>query len=83
MVNCSEVSCISARLPDFCANQDTDECIPGCVCRGGKVYDDNMRCVEKNTCPCYVETDGTAVGITDTIEKDCNIWLVFFLLTHS
>ncbi|XP_078090736.1 mucin-5AC-like [Mustelus asterias] len=52
------------------SNKLDSRCVPGCVCAGDLVEDDNGRCIAPEQCPCSYGGESHAAG--KTIQKDCN-----------
>jgi len=55
------------------------ECLPGCKCRGGSVYDRSVgpagSCVAPTECNCHFQ--GVVYPPQSTIAIDCNEWFVY------
>ncbi|XP_038667197.1 mucin-2-like isoform X3 [Scyliorhinus canicula] len=58
-------TCRSRSLPNL-----KSRCVPGCVCPGILVEDENGRCVAPEQCPCLFGGESHAAG--KTIHRDCN-----------
>lgn len=62
--------------------EDLDDCAPGCVCKEGYVYDITLEeCVPPSNCSCH--HGGKSFSDGETIQEDCNVWLVFFQVLFS
>merc|ERR1739838_768013 len=49
----------------------TEQCVPGCTCPVGQVFDYNGSCVEVKACPCFFEGDKYLPG--ESHMQDCNV----------
>ncbi|XP_069823958.1 mucin-5B-like [Dendropsophus ebraccatus] len=74
--NCSspDPDTVGSQCQKSCKTQDmkcySQECVPGCVCPKGLVYDDNGDCIPESECPCVYGGKFHEEG--SKINKSCN-----------
>uniref|UniRef100_A0A3B3QBA9 VWFD domain-containing protein n=1 Tax=Paramormyrops kingsleyae TaxID=1676925 RepID=A0A3B3QBA9_9TELE len=75
--NCSSagLGAVGSECQKSCKNLDMTcvsrtECMSGCTCPPGMVYDGNEGCIEEENCPCFYNDAPHNPG--DSIKVDCN-----------
>nr|XP_023649661.1 mucin-5B-like [Paramormyrops kingsleyae] len=74
--NCSSagLGAVGSECQKSCKNLDmtciSTECMSGCTCPPGMVYDGNEGCIEEENCPCFYNDAPHNPG--DSIKVDCN-----------
>ena len=76
--NCTKcpATCYDVQVPDACV--EDDDCLPGCICPPGYVFETSTgNCVKNETCPCLDDQGNEFdVGFCNTTSDGCEKWYV-------
>ena len=71
---------LSADTAGTCSQIEAADCLPGCQCPAGTVFDQRVgaegSCVAPAECSCHHK--GTAYAAQTTVTVDCNEWSVYW-----